>query len=70
MGAHSRTTFQKRQKELARMERQRDKAARKAQRKLEAQANREAGLVDEFGEVEHAEPESEDEAPSPSGEAE
>jgi hypothetical protein len=31
----SRTSFQKRQKELARMEKQKDKAARKAQRKAE-----------------------------------
>lgn len=34
MATHSRTTFQKRQKELARLEKRRDKAARKAQRKL------------------------------------
>jgi hypothetical protein len=32
----TRTTFQKRQKEIARMEKQRDKAARRMQRKLEA----------------------------------
>jgi hypothetical protein len=31
----SRTSSQKRQKELARMEKQRDKAAKKAQRKIE-----------------------------------
>jgi hypothetical protein len=31
----SRTTFKKRQKELARQEKQRDKAARRVQRKLE-----------------------------------
>jgi len=31
----SRTTFKKRQKELARQEKQRDKAARRLQRKLE-----------------------------------
>jgi len=33
MATRSRTSFQKRQKELARMEKQRDKAARRAQRK-------------------------------------
>ncbi len=36
MPARSRTSFQKRQKEIARMEKQRDKAARRAQRKLAA----------------------------------
>ena len=35
MATRSRTSFNKRQKELARMEKQRDKAARRAQRKLE-----------------------------------
>ena len=34
MPTRSRTTFKKRQKELARMEKQRDKAARRMQRKL------------------------------------
>jgi hypothetical protein len=34
MATRSRTSFQKRQKEIARMERQRDKAARRQQRKL------------------------------------
>jgi hypothetical protein len=34
MATRSRTTFKKRQKELARLEKQRDKAARKAARKL------------------------------------
>jgi hypothetical protein len=33
MPVRSRTTFKKRQKELARMEKQRDKAAKRAQRK-------------------------------------
>lgn len=42
MATRSHTTFQKRQKELARMEKQRDKAARKAQRKLAKQSNPEA----------------------------
>lgn len=35
MPTRSRTTFKKRQKELARMEKQRDKAARRMQRKLQ-----------------------------------
>jgi len=34
MATRSRTSFQKRQKEIARMEKQRDKAARRVQRKL------------------------------------
>ena len=37
MATRSRTTFQKRQKELARKEKQRMKAERRAQRKLEPQ---------------------------------
>ena len=36
MGARSHTTFKKRQKEMARLERQRNKAAKKMQRKLQA----------------------------------
>jgi hypothetical protein len=36
MSARSHTSFQKRQKEIARMEKQRDKAAKRAQRKLAA----------------------------------
>ena len=35
MGARSSTTFQKRQKEIARMEKQRDKLARRQQRKAD-----------------------------------
>ncbi|HTQ54528.1 MAG TPA: hypothetical protein VMI94_08725 [Bryobacteraceae bacterium] len=35
MAMRSRTTFKKRQKELARQEKQRDKAARRLQRKIE-----------------------------------
>jgi len=35
MAAGSRTTFKKRQKELARLEKRRDKAAKRQQRKLE-----------------------------------
>jgi len=33
MGARSRTTFKKRQKEIARMEKQRDKAAKRMERR-------------------------------------
>ena len=35
MATRTRTSFQKRQKELARVEKQRDKAAKRLQRKLE-----------------------------------
>jgi hypothetical protein len=50
MATRSRTTFQKRQKELARMEKQRDKAARRQQRKLEKPLTDEFGRpIDEFG---------------------
>jgi hypothetical protein len=38
MAMRSRTTFKKRQKELARQEKQRDKAARRLQRKLQKQS--------------------------------
>ena len=39
MATRSRTSFQKRQKEIARMEKQRDKLARRAQRKLAPPGN-------------------------------
>ena len=38
MASRSRTTFKKRQKELARIQKQRDKAARRLERKAEKQA--------------------------------
>jgi predicted Zn-dependent protease len=38
MATRSRTSFQKRQKEIARAEKQRDKAAKRAQRKLNPSA--------------------------------
>jgi len=38
-----RTTFQKRQKEMKRLEKQRAKAERRAQRKLDKRAEKEAG---------------------------
>jgi len=44
MAMRSRTTFKKRQKELARQEKQRDKAARRLQRKQE-KLNPETGEV-------------------------
>jgi hypothetical protein len=37
MGTRSHTTYKKRQKELARQDKQREKAAKRAQRKLEKQ---------------------------------
>lgn len=69
MPTRSRTSFQKRQKELARMEKQRDKAARKLQRKRDA-ASGEGGeasdgvdILDTDAEVDAA-AESESEAPA------
>jgi hypothetical protein len=50
MATRSRTSFQKRQKEIARMEKQRDKAAKRAQRKLAAAEHR--GLEGETRDVE------------------
>ena len=44
MASRSRTTFKKRQKELARMEKQRDKAAKRMQRKTMKQAGGLPGL--------------------------
>ena len=41
----TRTSFQKRQKEIARMEKQRDKAARRQQRKLEGPKPDESDLA-------------------------
>jgi hypothetical protein len=49
MGMRSGTTFKKRQKELARMEKQRDKAARRVQRKAE-KLDSPNGLSDDLGE--------------------
>lgn len=48
MASRSRTTFKKRQKELARMEKQRDKAAKRMQRKAEKQAGGAAGAESEL----------------------
>jgi hypothetical protein len=51
MGMRSGTTFKKRQKELARMEKQRDKAARRVQRKAEKlSGDSPNGLSDDLGE--------------------
>jgi hypothetical protein len=43
MSTRSHTSFQKRQKELARMEKQREKAAKRMQRRIEAKQNQTAG---------------------------
>lgn len=45
MATRSRTSFQKRQKEIARMEKQRDKAAKRAQRKLNPSESEESEYV-------------------------
>jgi hypothetical protein len=45
MATRSRTSFQKRQKEIARMEKQRDKAAKRAQRKLNPTESEESEYV-------------------------
>ncbi len=45
MATRSRTTFQKRQKELARIEKRRDKEARKAQRKAAAAEAERLGIA-------------------------
>ena len=45
MATRSRTSFQKRQKEIARMEKQRDKAAKRAQRKLNPTGSEESEYV-------------------------
>lgn len=49
MGMRSGTTFKKRQKELARMEKQRDKAARRLQRKSENPADSDNPNADLMG---------------------
>jgi hypothetical protein len=63
MATRSRTSFQKRQKEIARMEKQRDKAARRAMRKLGGGENAEPdpdalldGSVDPEGAADGADP--------------
>jgi hypothetical protein len=57
MATRTRTSFQKRQKELARVEKQRDKAAKRQQRKLEGPKHEEpedmlldGRVVDDYGE--------------------
>jgi hypothetical protein len=57
MATRTRTSFQKRQKELARVEKQRDKAAKRLQRKLEGPKPEEpedmlldGRVVDDYGE--------------------
>jgi len=73
MATRSRTTFKKRQKELARMEKQRDKAAKRVQRRLEKLMPKtgepsddleDAGLgLEEPEETAEGEPETPPEAP-------
>jgi len=46
MATRSRTSFQKRQKEIARMEKQRDKAAKRMQRKLEKKSPDADGMIE------------------------
>ena len=68
MATRSRTSFQKRQKEIARMEKQRDKAARRAMRKLGGGENAEPdpdaldGSVFPEGAADGADAEAEDSA--------
>jgi hypothetical protein len=63
MATRSRTTFKKRQKELARLEKQRDKAARRMQRKLDKSMGIAAGgFIEEIVEEPDDIPEVDDEA--------
>ena len=65
MATRSRTTFKKRQKEIARMEKQRDKAARRMQRRLDKKEPGESGATISD---ESTEPDQQTEFPSaPSG---
>jgi len=48
----SRITFQKRQKEMKRLEKRREKEERRAQRKLEKTAGTEAPAQDQIGDIE------------------
>jgi hypothetical protein len=54
----SRTSSQKRHKEIARMEKQREKAARRMQRKLEPKRQGESDIDSPAPEFDPAEPES------------
>jgi hypothetical protein len=66
MAMRSRTTFKKRQKELARQEKQRDKAARRVQRKLEKGSPGSGdGLSDEGLDLEDGSPEDGDDVLEP-----
>jgi hypothetical protein len=71
MGMRSGTTFKKRQKEIARMEKQRDKAARRVQRKADKLSGESSGNSEDddlLGVSDEANGPS-DEANGPSGEA-
>jgi hypothetical protein len=54
----TRTSFQKRQKEIARMEKQRDKAARRQQRKLEGPKPDESDLTADLAADPDADPDA------------
>jgi hypothetical protein len=72
VATRSHTTYKKRQKELARIEKQRDKAARRMQRKLARQAGGDEAnplFEDESFTPEGPEPDAEGDSPSPGGEA-
>lgn len=62
MASRQRTTFQKRQKEMKRQEKQRMKAERRAQRSLAKRAENQSPNENEMGTVEQAEAEG---APQP-----
>lgn len=66
MGMRSGTTFKKRQKEIARMEKQRDKAARRLQRK----ADKIAGITEPDMDIDNLEnPDSDSEISVAAGES-
>ena len=73
MATRSRTSFQKRQKEIARAEKQRDKLAKRAARKLEPRTpEEELRVLDGTERVEDFDldgPDTEGDADSPEGEA-
>jgi hypothetical protein len=54
------TTFQKRQKEMKRLDKQREKAARRAQRKLDKRAGKEAPADDGVSENLNSDPQRAD----------
>jgi hypothetical protein len=70
MATRSRTSFQKRQKEIARAEKQRDKLAKRAARKLEPRTpEEELRVLDGTERVEDFDLDGPDDANGPEGEA-